>query len=197
MKAQWQDYLKITALLMLLLFGGAVSDRAMAVEFDGYFVMTALDSDTNESAYSNEVFKSTAGTGEIELCWVPPTQNVDLSPLTDLSGYNIYMGNTSGNYTNSLPVNDSSATCFTIFNGPRPVPNPDPMPPVIIGDNLTVFTIIKQPNRFVLLVVGTVPPGTACIPDQSVNGLNVVPTSDVVWTSTSRPIVVVARCVEG
>src|SRR3990167_8212526 len=31
--------------------------------------------------------------------WTPPTTNVDGTPLTDLSGYKVYCGNSTGNYT--------------------------------------------------------------------------------------------------
>ena len=71
-----------------------------------------------------------------------------------------------------------------------------PMPPVILEEDEVVFTVIKQPDRFVLLPVGTVPAGTPCDMNEAVKGHGVVPNSAVVWTSAtgSRPIVVVAQC---
>lgn len=67
---------------------------------------------------------------------------------------------------------------------------------VIIEQEEVVYTVVKQVNRFVLLPVGTVPIGTMCDLENTVNGLGAVPTEDVVWTSPtgSRPIVVVAQC---
>ncbi len=44
------------------------------------------------------------GTGVATLSWTPPTQNTDGSPLTDLTGYKIYYGTTSGTYTKTIPV---------------------------------------------------------------------------------------------
>jgi len=56
------------------------------------------------------------------------------------------------------------------------------------------YYIIQQPNLFLAVVVGSVPLGTACNPDQSVNGLYSVPQSEVTFTGTSQPLVVVAQC---
>ena len=58
----------------------------------------------------------------------------------------------------------------------------------------TVFTVVRQENRFFLLPVGTVPPNTVCIADQSINGHNAVPIDQVTWSGTVRPVVVVAVC---
>ena len=35
----------------------------------------------------------------VTLDWIPPTQNVDGTPVLDLAGYNVYFGNLSGIYT--------------------------------------------------------------------------------------------------
>lgn len=58
----------------------------------------------------------------------------------------------------------------------------------------TVFTVVKQTDRFVMVGVGTVPLGTPCIVDQSVNGYHVVPRSAVTWSGSVRPLVVVGSC---
>ncbi len=46
----------------------------------------------------------------VTLNWVPPTENVDGSPLTDLAGYRIYYGEQSRAYTEELAVSDAAAT---------------------------------------------------------------------------------------
>ncbi len=77
------------------------------------------------------------------------------------------------------------------------VPPIAPGPPMnLTVQALTVFTIIKRDDRFVLVVVGSVPANTACDPSQSVNGHNVVPNDAVIWATETgpRPIVVVAQC---
>lgn len=73
-----------------------------------------------------------------------------------------------------------------------------PLPPVILLQPTTVFTVIKQRDRFVLLPIGTVPAGTECDPNNSVNGHEAVPREAVDWTCQGifcvRPEVVVAQC---
>lgn len=70
-----------------------------------------------------------------------------------------------------------------------------PMPP----DNLTVaattvYYVIQRENRFVLLPVGTIPEGTACINTEYVNGFYAVDRNSVTWTGGTQPMVVVAQC---
>jgi len=55
-------------------------------------------------------------TGSVTLTWTAPTQNEDGSALTDLAGYKIYWGTTSGNYPNSITVNDKDATSYVVDN---------------------------------------------------------------------------------
>ncbi len=57
-----------------------------------------------------------------------------------------------------------------------------------------VHYIIQQSGRFLPIVVGTVPLGTPCDPEQGVNGMYAVDTDFVDWTATARPLVVVASC---
>lgn len=45
-----------------------------------------------------------AGQGNVTLSWLPPTQNEDGSPLTDLAGYKIRYGNSSGSYSNTISL---------------------------------------------------------------------------------------------
>lgn len=58
----------------------------------------------------------------------------------------------------------------------------------------TVYDIVKQPGRYVLLPVGLAPPGLLCDPTQDVSNYNVVPTDSVAWFGSVRPPVVVALC---
>jgi hypothetical protein len=46
--------------------------------------------------------------GGITLYWYPPVTNVDGTPLKDLSGFNIYYGNTSGNYIKEINVGNKT-----------------------------------------------------------------------------------------
>lgn len=46
----------------------------------------------------------------VSLAWDAPTQNTDGSPLTDLAGYRVFYGTSSGNYSKSVYVGDT-ITC--------------------------------------------------------------------------------------
>jgi hypothetical protein len=52
---------------------------------------------------------SGSGTGVVTLSWTAPTTNTDRTPLTDLAGYKIYYGPSSGNYITSLDVGNSTS----------------------------------------------------------------------------------------
>jgi hypothetical protein len=45
---------------------------------------------------------SSSPIGGLTINWTPPTLNVDGTPLTDLAGYKIYYGPTSGDYTEGM-----------------------------------------------------------------------------------------------
>jgi hypothetical protein len=55
-------------------------------------------------------------TGTITLSWTAPQTRADGTPLTDLAGYRIYYGTSSGLYTQSVTVNSASATTYTLAN---------------------------------------------------------------------------------
>jgi hypothetical protein len=57
-------------------------------------------------------------TGSATINWTPPTEYTDNSPLTNLSGYKIYYGTSSGNYTDQLTINNPGLTAYTIDNLP-------------------------------------------------------------------------------
>jgi len=52
------------------------------------------------------------GKYSVTLAWDAPTTNADGTPLTDLAGYNVYDGETSGIYTAVTDVGD--VTTFTL-----------------------------------------------------------------------------------
>ena len=58
------------------------------------------------------------GTGSVTLSWQAPTTNEDLTPLTDLAGYRVYYGETSGVYTDVVTVgNYTSASIGSLPTG--------------------------------------------------------------------------------
>ena len=54
------------------------------------------------------------GTGSVTLSWNPPTTNTDGTPLTNLAGFKIHYGTSSGNYTWS--INAGNVASYTLNN---------------------------------------------------------------------------------
>jgi hypothetical protein len=52
--------------------------------------------------------------GTMSLSWIAPSENVDGSPLTDLSGYRVYYGEVSRNYPDMTEVSDPNTTNTSI-----------------------------------------------------------------------------------
>ena len=50
----------------------------------------------------------------VTLSWIPPTTKADGTPLTDLAGYKIYYGLSSGNYTQNIDI--GNVTSYTVTN---------------------------------------------------------------------------------
>ena len=48
--------------------------------------------------------------------WTSPTQNEDGSALTDLAGFKIYYGKSSGNYSNTIRIDGSGITTYVVEN---------------------------------------------------------------------------------
>lgn len=57
---------------------------------------------------------SVSALGAVSLSWQAPTENTDSSPLTDLDGYRIYYGQTSGDYTDSVDVASPATTSHSM-----------------------------------------------------------------------------------
>jgi hypothetical protein len=53
-------------------------------------------------------------TGSVSLVWLPPTENEDGTPLTDLSGYKLYWGTTEGDYPNSVTLPNPGVTRYVV-----------------------------------------------------------------------------------
>ena len=52
--------------------------------------------------------------GDVTLSWTPPTTNADGTPLTELAGYNVYYGTSTGNYSQSIDV--GNVTTYQVRN---------------------------------------------------------------------------------
>ena len=50
------------------------------------------------------------------LNWTPPTEHTDGTPLTNLSGYDIHYGTSSGNYTQTINVSNPGIATYVVDN---------------------------------------------------------------------------------
>jgi Fibronectin type III domain len=65
---------------------------------------------------SSDGAASGAGANAVSLSWLPPTENTNGSTLTDLTGYTIYYGTQSQNYTNQIEVDNPGLTTYVVDN---------------------------------------------------------------------------------
>jgi hypothetical protein len=65
-------------------------------------------------AFSVEVTQTALGV--MTLSWTAPTQNEDGSTLTDLAGYFIYYGESSGSYPNRIRIDNPSISTYVVEN---------------------------------------------------------------------------------
>ena len=71
--------------------------------------------------------------------WTAPVQNIDGTPLTDLAGFEVFWGMTSGdfNQTRKIDIPDAMQTEFTTPATPINIPNPGAE-----GGDVTVFFVM-------------------------------------------------------
>jgi len=81
----------------------------------GNIVISVTDGKATRSlsAFSISV-RSVSGTGSVTLSWTAPTKNTDGSTLTNLAGYRVRYGTSSGNYTHSVQLPNKSLTSVVI-----------------------------------------------------------------------------------
>jgi hypothetical protein len=57
-----------------------------------------------------------SGSTSISLAWVPPTQNSDGTPITNLAGYKIHYGTSSSDYTETVALSNAGLTRYVVDN---------------------------------------------------------------------------------
>ncbi len=82
---------------------------------DSQFTLNCSSANGSASA-SVDVTIIVSSDGTALLSWTPPTENTDGSALTDLAGYRIYYGTSSGNYTETVTINGAGLTSYQIDN---------------------------------------------------------------------------------
>jgi predicted phage tail protein len=68
---------------------------------------------TSQAASSSALPTSSAA---VTINWLPPTENTDGTPLTDLTGYDIHYGSSSGNYTQTVSVSNGGIATYVVDN---------------------------------------------------------------------------------
>jgi hypothetical protein len=89
---------------------------AANVGTSGNIVMSVSDGRTSASLAAFSVAVLAFSSGSATLSWMPPTQNTDGSPLTNLAGYRVYWGPAVGNYTGSVTLNTAGLTSYVVQN---------------------------------------------------------------------------------
>jgi hypothetical protein len=78
---------------------------------------SAAASSQAATAASPAAASNTSGGGAaVTLNWTPPTANTDGTPLTNLSGYDIHYGTSSGNYTQTINVSNPGVATYVVDN---------------------------------------------------------------------------------
>jgi hypothetical protein len=58
----------------------------------------------------------TASVDSVTINWTPPTENTNGSALTNLAGYNIHYGTSSGSLTKTIPISNPGIATYVVSN---------------------------------------------------------------------------------
>lgn len=78
--------------------------------------ITVSDGQAQDTLGPFEITVQAISLGSVTLSWTAPLENEDGSPLTDLDGYKLYWGTTSGDYPNSVTIDNESVTTYVVDN---------------------------------------------------------------------------------
>ena len=97
---------------------GTLSGTPQAGDVGVYsnIVISVSDGQASASLPAFSIAVDAISLGSVTLSWTAPTQNEDGTTLTDLAGYTIYWGTTSGSYPNSVTVDNASVTTYVVEN---------------------------------------------------------------------------------
>jgi hypothetical protein len=77
-------------------------------------IITVTDGQASRALAAFAITVQANATGSATLTWLPPTQNVDGSPLTNLAGYKVYWGTSPGSYPNSVTLNNPGLLTYVV-----------------------------------------------------------------------------------
>ena len=78
--------------------------------------ITVSDGQAQDTLGPFDVTVQAISNGSATLSWTAPVENEDGSTLTDLDGYRLYWGTTSGSYPNSVTIDNESVTTYVVEN---------------------------------------------------------------------------------
>ncbi|MGB5740702.1 MAG: putative Ig domain-containing protein [Woeseia sp.] len=82
----------------------------------GGISITVSDGQTSTTLGPFSITVNTIALGSASLSWAAPTLNTDGTPLTDLAGYRIYYGQSSGSYAESITIDNPGLTTVLVEN---------------------------------------------------------------------------------
>jgi hypothetical protein len=97
---------------------GTLSGTPVAAGTSSPITITVSDGVYSASLAPFSVTVSQPAPGTVTLSWNAPTLRADGTALTNLFGYRIYYGTSSGNYTNVVMLPSTAATSYTFTNLP-------------------------------------------------------------------------------
>ena len=79
--------------------------------------LCACNTESDQAQALNQSASSIyTGSGSVTLDWMPPTENTDGTPLTNLAGYHIYFGIEDGRYTEQIVIHNPGIATYVIDN---------------------------------------------------------------------------------
>jgi hypothetical protein len=89
---------------------------AAAVGMYSNVVISATDGAARASLPAFSISVNTLAMGQAVLSWLPPTARTDGTPLTNLSGYRIYYGDSPAGLSNVIDLNTTGVTNHVVEN---------------------------------------------------------------------------------
>lgn len=97
---------------------GVLAGTPSAAQVGSYanIVISVSDGKATTSLSPFAINVTASSIGAASLSWTAPTQNTDGSALTNLSGYRIYYGTSSGALTQTIQLNNPSVSTYMVEN---------------------------------------------------------------------------------
>jgi hypothetical protein len=95
---------------------GRLSGTPTAAGTFGNIIISVTDGKSTTSLAAFTITVNAATTGSAAVSWVAPTTNTDGSPLTNLAGFRVYYGTSTGALALASEISNPAATSYTVNN---------------------------------------------------------------------------------